>query len=55
MVLSRSRFLFFVGFLLAASAHALEQPSVTLDNAVFTGTINGNVSKFLGIPYAKPP
>lgn len=55
MVLSRSRSLFLTGLLLAASAHALEQPSVTLDNGVLTGTINGNVSKFLGIPYAKPP
>ncbi len=55
MVLSRSRYLFLAGTLLAASVHALDQPSVKLDNAVFTGTISGNVSKFLGIPYAKPP
>ncbi|EIW59806.1 carotenoid ester lipase precursor [Trametes versicolor FP-101664 SS1] len=55
MVFSRSRSLFLVASLLAASGHALDQPSVKLDDAVFTGTISGNVSKFLGIHYAKPP
>ncbi|EGN93858.1 hypothetical protein SERLA73DRAFT_126278 [Serpula lacrymans var. lacrymans S7.3] len=30
-------------------------PSVTLDDAIFTGTTNGSVSAFLGIPYVQPP
>lgn len=30
-------------------------PTVTLDNATFTGLASGAVNKFLGIPYAQPP
>ncbi|TCD65524.1 hypothetical protein EIP91_002532 [Steccherinum ochraceum] len=30
-------------------------PIVTLDQGTFVGIGNGNVSKFLGIPFAKPP
>jgi acetylcholinesterase len=30
-------------------------PTVTLDQATFTGESSGQVSKFLGIPYAQPP
>ncbi len=34
---------------------AVAEPTVTLDNGTFTGTASGNVSQFLGIPYAQPP
>ncbi|KAF9224035.1 alpha/beta-hydrolase [Gyrodon lividus] len=30
-------------------------PTVTLDNATFTGVASGTVNRFLGIPYAQPP
>lgn len=30
-------------------------PTVTLDQGTFVGIGNGNVSRFLGIPFAKPP
>ncbi|RDB14741.1 Lipase 4 [Hypsizygus marmoreus] len=30
-------------------------PAVTLDTAIVSGTSSGQVSKFLGIPFAKPP
>lgn len=30
-------------------------PTVTLDEGVFHGDVDGNTNKFLGIPYAKPP
>ena len=30
-------------------------PTVTLDTATVTGVSSGSVSKFLGIPFAKPP
>ncbi|KZV64178.1 carotenoid ester lipase precursor [Peniophora sp. CONT] len=30
-------------------------PTVTLDNGTFTGAANGQVHKWLGIPFAKPP
>ncbi|KAI0060931.1 carotenoid ester lipase precursor [Artomyces pyxidatus] len=30
-------------------------PTVQLDKAIFTGSSTGNVSRFLGIPYAQPP
>lgn len=29
--------------------------SVRLDQATVTGTVNGSVESFLGIPYAHPP
>ncbi|KAK0460004.1 carotenoid ester lipase precursor [Desarmillaria tabescens] len=32
-----------------------DAPTVTLDSATFTGTTDGSVSKFLGIPFAQPP
>ena len=34
---------------------AVAEPTVTLDNGTFTGTASGNVSRFLGVPYAQPP
>ncbi len=34
---------------------AIAAPTVTLDNGTFTGTTSGNVSQFLGIPFAQPP
>ena len=30
-------------------------PTVVLDSATFTGTTDGIVSRFLGIPFAQPP
>ena len=30
-------------------------PTVTLDEGVFYGESEGNINKFLGIPFAKPP
>lgn len=36
-------------------AGPLAGPTVQLDGGTFTGTTLGKVSKFLGIPYAKPP
>lgn len=30
-------------------------PTVQLDNAIFTGVSSSQVSKFLGIPFARPP
>ncbi|TFK40488.1 carotenoid ester lipase precursor, partial [Crucibulum laeve] len=46
-----------VGLSLAAAAVAapLAGPTVTLDSGTFTGVASGNVQKFLGIPFAKPP
>lgn len=38
-----------------ASYTLASAPTVTLDNATFTGFSSGNVSQFLGIPYARPP
>ncbi|KAF9007463.1 carotenoid ester lipase precursor [Cyathus striatus] len=38
-----------------ALATALTGPTVTLDNATFTGLASGTVSQFLGIPFAQPP
>ncbi|EGO19246.1 hypothetical protein SERLADRAFT_411755 [Serpula lacrymans var. lacrymans S7.9] len=37
------------------TATTLSPPSVKLDHAIFTGTTNGSVSAFLGIPYTQPP
>ncbi|KAI0056029.1 carotenoid ester lipase precursor [Artomyces pyxidatus] len=33
----------------------IKAPTVQLDRATFTGVNSGNVSQFLGIPYAQPP
>ncbi|KAI0056007.1 carotenoid ester lipase precursor [Artomyces pyxidatus] len=33
----------------------VKAPTVQLDRGTFTGVNTGNVSRFLGIPYAKPP
>lgn len=41
-----------IGPLFATPATA---PTVTLDSAVFTGITEGQVTKYLGIPYAQPP
>ena len=30
-------------------------PTVTLDQGTFTGKTDGSTSKFLGIPFGKPP
>ena len=30
-------------------------PAVPLDSAMFVGSADGKISKFLGIPYARPP
>ncbi|KAL0577126.1 hypothetical protein V5O48_004879 [Marasmius crinis-equi] len=38
-----------------ALAAPLAGPTVKLDSATVTGTSSGRVSKFLGIPFAKPP
>ncbi|KAF5376939.1 hypothetical protein D9615_007293 [Tricholomella constricta] len=37
------------------AAAPLAAPTVQLDSATVTGTSSGRVSKFLGIPFAKPP
>ena len=34
---------------------AVAAPTVTLDNGTFTGTASGNISQFLGIPFAQAP
>ncbi|KAI0060995.1 carotenoid ester lipase precursor [Artomyces pyxidatus] len=36
-------------------APTISAPTVQLDHATFTGFTTGNVSRFLGIPYAQPP
>ncbi|KAF9464209.1 carotenoid ester lipase precursor [Collybia nuda] len=38
-----------------STAVPLAGPTIQLDSATFTGTTSGKVSKFLGIPFAKPP
>lgn len=38
-----------------AALVAAAAPTVTLDAGTFTGAASGNVQKFLGIPFAKPP
>ncbi|KAI0298090.1 Alpha/Beta hydrolase protein [Multifurca ochricompacta] len=40
---------------LAAPAMPATNPTVTLDNGIFTGTTSNGVNKFLGIPFAQPP
>ncbi|OBZ71164.1 Lipase 4 [Grifola frondosa] len=39
----------------AVSTAQLATPSVTLDDGIFTGVTDGVTSKFLGIPFGKPP
>ena len=41
-----------LAFAIKASAHS---PTVHLDDAVFSGAVDGPTNKFLGIPYAQPP
>ena len=41
-----------IGLLLGVQA---QSPTVKLDNGTFLGTSSGDVSKFLGIPFAQPP
>ena len=41
--------------LLSASLAWAQSPTVTLHQATVTGTRNGSLDKFLGIPYAQPP
>ncbi|KAF9478210.1 carotenoid ester lipase precursor [Pholiota conissans] len=44
-----------VSFALLASSVQATAPTVKLDNGIFTGTTDGVSSRFLGIPFAKPP
>ncbi|EGN93872.1 hypothetical protein SERLA73DRAFT_78246 [Serpula lacrymans var. lacrymans S7.3] len=43
------------GMVAATPLSQKSPPSVKLDAAIFTGTTNGSVSAFLGIPYVQPP
>ena len=48
--------LFASHILAATSTHVRRtSPTVQLDNATFTGTGDGTINKFLGIPYVQPP
>jgi hypothetical protein len=40
---------------LTLAAATFSAPHVHLDKGTFVGVRNGTVSKFLGIPFAKPP
>jgi hypothetical protein len=42
-----------LGLAIARSVHG--SPTVKLDAATFTGVSSGQLSKFLGIPFAYPP
>ncbi|GLB38555.1 putative type-B carboxylesterase lipase family protein [Lyophyllum shimeji] len=43
------------GWATAVTGAILAAPTVQLDSATVTGTTSGSSSKFLGIPFAKPP
>ena len=36
-------------------APSVQQPTISLDYGTFQGTITGNLSLFLGIPFAQAP
>ncbi|KII93361.1 hypothetical protein PLICRDRAFT_100054 [Plicaturopsis crispa FD-325 SS-3] len=43
------------GIAVATPVTRASAPTVTLDNGTFTGTIDGNTQKFLGIPFGEAP
>ncbi|KAK2464493.1 hypothetical protein APHAL10511_003472 [Amanita phalloides] len=51
----RHAFVFALHASLAFAAPSSNKVTVTLDKGVFSGTTDGTVTKFLGIPYAQPP
>ncbi|KAJ7511629.1 carotenoid ester lipase precursor [Mycena galericulata] len=53
-MLSRSKFLALSAFFAVATATA-ESPIVSLDYGNFLGVQDGNLTKFLGVPFAQPP
>ena len=40
---------------LATASNVRGSPTVKIDAAIFTGVSSGQLSKFLGIPFAHPP
>ncbi|KAJ7508277.1 carotenoid ester lipase precursor [Mycena galericulata] len=53
-MLSRSKFLALSAFFAVATVTA-ESPIVSLDYGKFLGVQDGNLTKFLGVPFAQPP
>lgn len=54
LLLAAPALLLYVPLAAKASASA-PGPQVQLDQGLFTGTRNGSINRFLGIPFAKPP
>ncbi|TCD61796.1 hypothetical protein EIP91_007882 [Steccherinum ochraceum] len=51
----RITFVSSIGLVTARSSHGDGAPTVSLDDAIFTGVADGLTNVFLGIPYAQPP